>query len=184
MFSRESIASIIFILPSFLISAPDYETYSYGCFFLYVSEALRPSVYYRYIHYRLTLQIIRSFALTDSQSATSTSADSSSFVVTILLGLTWPRGISHTSFLVYAPDLRTSVTIAFGALLSTANLPSCYAFVSGFCPSRHDFAIASSLPLVSLWNLRVALRFVGNYALPGLAPQMYGMPVILYKNNS
>ena len=69
---------------------------------------------HRDIHSRLTLQIIRPFALSCARTATSTSADSSAFVVTIPSGLPRPHGISHTSFIVYLPDLRIKVTVAFG----------------------------------------------------------------------
>lgn len=68
---------------------------------------------HRDIHSRLTLQIIRPFALSCTRTATTTSADSSAFVVTIPSGLPRPHGISHTSFIVYLPDLRIKVTVAF-----------------------------------------------------------------------
>ena len=68
---------------------------------------------HRNIHSWLTLRIIRSFALFCARTATSTSADSSTFVVTILNGLPRPHGISHTSFIVYLPNLRIKVTVAF-----------------------------------------------------------------------
>ena len=47
-------------------------------------------------------------------TATSTSADFLTFVVTILKGLSRPHGINHTSFIVYLPNLRIKVTVAFG----------------------------------------------------------------------
>ena len=39
-----------------------------------------------------------------------------------------------------------------------------HAFVSSFCSSGYDFAIASSLPHLTVRNLQVAFEFVGNYA--------------------
>ena len=75
-----------------------------------------------------------------------------------------PHGISHNSFLVYLPDLPFELTFAFRASLSFVSLPTQWALVSGFCPSGYDFAIASSLPHLTMWNLQVAIGFVGNYA--------------------
>ena len=98
-------------------------------------------------------------------------------------GLPRPHGISHTSFLVFSPDLRIKVTVAFGILLPFASSSAWYASVSDFCPSRHDFAIASSLSSVTAWNLQVAPGFVGNYATWGLSPQMHDMPVIKIKRD-
>ena len=77
---------------------------------------------HRDIHSRLTLQIIRPFALSCARTATSTSADSSAFVVTIPPGLPRPHGISHTSFLIYLPYLRIKVTVAFGNFAASGQL--------------------------------------------------------------
>ena len=76
---------------------------------------LRTSDYYisKYTDCLVRQCTIRPFALTVTRSATSASADSSTFVVTILNGLPRPRGISHTSFIVYLPNLRIKVTVAF-----------------------------------------------------------------------
>lgn len=89
-----------------------------------------------------------------------------------------PHGISRHSFLVYLPNLPAWVTFAFGASRLFARLPAIQAFVFGFCPSGYDFAMASSLPHLAVWNLPVAMGFVGNYAPDGLSPQNDGMPVV------
>jgi len=89
-----------------------------------------------------------------------------------------PRGISLQSFLVYLPDLRQRVTVAFWTSLSFASLSAVNAFLSGFCPSGYDFAIPSSRLHLTMQTLGVALGFVGNYAPCGLSPQTGGMPAI------
>ena len=106
-----------------------------------------------------------------------TSADSSLFVVTTM-SLVRPHGISRSSFLVYLPDLPIWVTVTFWTSLLCVNLSVIWALVSGFCSSGYDFAIASSLPHLTMRNLQITSRFVGNYALCGLSPQTNGMPVI------
>ena len=59
---------------------------------------------------------------------TMASADFSQFVVTMTFASpVRPRGISRQSFLVYLPDLRTWVTIAFGTSLPYASLSAMYA---------------------------------------------------------
>ena len=75
-----------------------------------------------------------------------------------------PHGINQYSFLVYLLGLRNRVTFTFWTSLPFANLSAYYAFVPSFCSSGYDFAIASSLPHLSMWNLQVAFEFVGNYA--------------------
>jgi len=90
-----------------------------------------------------------------------------------------PHGISHQSFLVYLPNLPTWVTVTFWTSLLLASSSAMQALVLDFCSSGYDFAIASSLPHLTMWNLQVALGFVGNYAPCGLSPQIDGMPVIL-----
>ena len=121
---------------------------------------------------------IRPFALTVTRSATSASADSSTFVVTILADCRGLAGkaihLSSFTCMVYATRLR----LPLGASLSLASLSAWCALVPCFCSSGHDFAIASSLPSVTTRNLQVAMGFVGNYAPYGLSPHMYDMPVI------
>lgn len=63
-----------------------------------------------------------------------------------VLPFTRSHGISRHSFLVYLPKLPAWVTIAFGASRLFARLPAMQAFVFGSCPSGYDFAMASSLP--------------------------------------
>ena len=94
-----------------------------------------------------------------------------------------PHGISRQSFLVYLPDLRLWVTIAFWTLLRLASLSAINALVSGFCSSGYDFAIPSSRLSVATQTLGVAMGFVGNYAPRGLSPQTDGMPVIPKKRH-
>ena len=48
--------------------------------------------------------------------------------------------------------------VAFGQLIRLLRP------VSSFCSSGYDFAIASSLPRFTAWNLQVAFEFGGNYA--------------------
>jgi len=55
------------------------------------------------------------------------------------------------------------------------------AFISGFCSSGYDFAIASSRPHLAMRTLQVAMGFVDSYAPDGLSPQTDGMPVIHMK---
>ena len=92
-----------------------------------------------------------------------------------------PHGISRQSFLVYLPDLRTWVTVAFWTSLSVASLSAMHALVSGFCSSGYDFAIPSFRLHLAVQTLGVAMGFVGNYAPRGLSPQTDGMPVIPQK---
>ena len=75
-----------------------------------------------------------------------------------------PHGINQYSFLVYLLDLRNRVTVTFWTSLLLVNSSACCALVSSFCSSGCDFAIASSLPHFTAWNLQVAFEFVGNYA--------------------
>ena len=60
------------------------------------------------------------------EKATSTSADFLTFVVTIPHkkkgGLPRPHGINHTSFIVYLPNLRIKVTVAFGSFTVLSQL--------------------------------------------------------------
>ncbi len=107
------------------------------------------------------------------------SADFSQFVVTTEFPSVRPHGISRQSFLVYLPNLLTWVTVTFWTSPLLASSSAMQALVSGFCSSGYDFAIASSLPHLTMRNLQVALGFVGNYAPCGLSPQIDGMPVIL-----
>ena len=74
-----------------------------------------------------------------------------------------PHGISPEPFLVYPPDLHHWVTVAFWTLRLFARSSTSVAFLSGSCPSGHDFAMASSLLYLAVQNLPVAIGFVGNY---------------------
>lgn len=88
-------------------------------------------------------------------TATSTSADFLTFVVTILNGLSRPHGINHTSFIVYLPNLRIKVTVAFGnftvfcQLVRLIRLHIRFLFVRPrvrycfFSPKRHHLKLAS-----------------------------------------
>ena len=88
-------------------------------------------------------------------TATSTSADFLTFVVTILKGLSRPHGINHTSFIVYLPNLRIKVTVAFGnftvlcQLVRLIRLHIRFLFVRPrvrycfFSPKRHRLKLAS-----------------------------------------
>jgi hypothetical protein len=78
------------------------------------------------------------------------SADFSQFVVTTDFPPVRSHGISRQSFLVYLPDLPAWVTIAFWTSLLHASLSAMQALVSGFCSSGYDFAIASSLPHLTM----------------------------------
>ena len=112
---------------------------------------------------------IRPFALTVTRSATSASADSSTFVVTIHGGLPRPRGISHTSFLVYLHGLRIKVTVAFrsftvfGQLVRLMRLSTMFLFVRPrfrycfFSPERHHSKLASRYRV--RWQLRPTWTF-------------------------
>ena len=89
-------------------------------------------------------------------TATSTSADFLTFVVTILKKrLSRPHGINHTSFIVYLPNLRIKVTVAFGnftvfrQLVRLIRLHIRFLFVRPrvrycfFSPKRHRLKLAS-----------------------------------------
>ena len=105
------------------------------------------------------------------------SADFSQFVVTTdRAPSVRPHGISPEPFPVYSPDLRIEVTIAFGTLMLSATSSAHYAFISGFCPSSHGFAIASSRLYLTVQTLQVALRFVGNYAPQDFHPRFGTCP--------
>jgi len=93
-----------------------------------------------------------------------------------------PRGISRQSFLVYLPDLRQRVTVAFWTSLPWVSLSAANALLSGFCPSGYDFTIPSSRLHLTTQTLGVAMGFVGNYAPCGLSPQTGGMPAIPKKS--
>ena len=75
-----------------------------------------------------------------------------------------PHGISIQSFHVYLPDLPTWVTVTFWTSPLYASLSAMRASLSGSCPSGYVFAIASSLPHLTMCDLQVAFGFVGNYA--------------------
>ena len=117
----------------------------------------------------MTLRIIRSFALSYARTATSTFADSSVFVVTILNGLPRPHGISHTSFIVYLPNLRIKVTVAFwnftvlGQLVRLIRLSIRFLFVRPrirycfFSPKGRPLKLASRYGV--RWQLRPAWTF-------------------------
>ena len=88
-------------------------------------------------------------------TATSTSADFLTFVVTILKRLSRPHGINHTSFIVYLPNLRIKVTVAFRnftvfcQLVRLIRLHIRFLFVRPrvrycfFSPKRHRLKLAS-----------------------------------------
>ena len=108
---------------------------------------------------------------------TMASADFSQFVVTTdRAPSVRPHGISPEPFPVYSPDLRIEVTVAFWTLMRLAILSVQYALVSGFCPSSHGFAIASSRLYLTVQTLQVALRFVGNYAPQDFHPRFGTCP--------
>ena len=75
-----------------------------------------------------------------------------------------PHGISPEPFLVYPPDLRHWVTVAFWTLRLAARLSASVALLSSSCSSGHDFAMASSPLHLTAQSLPVAIGFVGNYA--------------------
>ena len=87
-----------------------------------------------------------------------------------------PHGISPEPFPVYSPDLRIEVTVAFWTLMPIAISSAQYALISGFCPSSHGFAIASSRLYLTIQTLQVALRFVGNYAPQDFHPRFGTCP--------
>ena len=93
-------------------------------------------------------------------------------------GLTRPRGISHTSFIVYLPNLRFKVTIAFGNFTAVGQLVRSIRLSIRFLFIRPRIRYCFFSPEGAPWNLQVAMGFVGNYAPGGLSPQMYDMPVI------
>ena len=95
-----------------------------------------------------------------------------------------PHGISHQSFLVYLPNLHVRITFAFWTSLHIDSSSTAHAFVSGFCSSGYDFAIASSRLHLAMQTLQVALGFVDKYAPCGLSPQTNGMPAILQKKRT
>ena len=107
----------------------------------------------------------------------------SSLLLRLLRPPVRPHGISRQSFLVYLPDLRLRVTVAFWTSLPHASLSAVNALISGFCSSGYDFAIPSSRLHLAIQTLGVALGFVGNYAPRGLSPQTDGMPVIHNKGS-
>ena len=99
-----------------------------------------------------------------TRTATSTSADSSVLVVTILNGLPRPHGIRHTSFIVYLTNLRIKVTVAFwnftvlGQLVRLIRLGIRFLFVSPrirycfFSPKGRPLKLASRYGV--RWQLR------------------------------
>ena len=108
---------------------------------------------------------------------TMASADFSQFVVTTdRAPSVRPHGISPEPFPVYSPDLRIEVTVAFWTLMPVAISSAQYALISGFCPSSHGFAIASSRLYLTVQTLQVALRFVGNYAPRDFHPRFGACP--------
>ena len=98
---------------------------------------------------------VRSFAMYCTNTATSTSADFLTLVVTILKGLSRPHGISLISFIVYLPNLRIKVTVAFWnftvlcLLVRLIRLSIRFLFVRPrirycfFSPKRHRLKLAS-----------------------------------------
>ena len=90
-----------------------------------------------------------------------------------------PHGISSESFLVYLPDLRLGVTVAFGTSLLLASL-SIQTALYQVSVRQATISLFLLLTATSRWSgLGVAIRFVGNYAPCELSPQINGMPVIL-----
>ena len=98
---------------------------------------------------------VRSFAMYCTNTATSTSADFLTLVVTIIKGLSRPHGISLISFIVYLPNLRIKVTVAFRnctvfcLLVRLIRLSIRFLFVRPrirycfFSPKRHRLKLAS-----------------------------------------
>ena len=108
---------------------------------------------------------------------TMASADFSQFVVTTdRAPSVRPHGINPEPFPVYSPDLRIEVTVAFGTLMSLVISSAQYALISGFCPSSHGFAIASSRLYLTVQTLQITLRFVGNYAPRDFHPRFGTCP--------
>ena len=108
---------------------------------------------------------------------TMASADFSQFAVTTdRAPSVRPHGISPEPFSVYSPDLRIEITVAFWTLMPVAISSPHYALISGFCPSSHGFAIASSRLYLTIQTLQVALRFVGNYAPRDFHPRFGTCP--------
>jgi hypothetical protein len=79
------------------------------------------------------------------------------------------------AFLDYPPNLLAWVTVAFWTSPLLSSLSPMQALGLGFCSSVCDFAIASSPPHLTMWNLQVALGFVGNYAPCGFSLQIDGI---------
>ena len=63
-----------------------------------------------------------------------------------------PHGISHSSSLVYSPDLRARVTVIFWASLSLANSP---ALIASYPISIRQATISLSLPLAQASRLEL-----------------------------
>ena len=139
---------------------------------MYVSS-YHCQVYPQDIHLLRTVKLFRPSRFL----GTMASADFSQFVVTAdRAPSVRPHGISPKPFSVYSPDLRTEVTVAFGTLMSLAISSAQYALISGFCPSSHGFAIASSRLYLTIQTLQVALRFVGNYVPQDFHPRFGTCP--------
>ena len=116
---------------------------------------------------------------------TMASADFSQFVVTTdRAPSVRPHGINPEPFPVYSPDLRIEVTVAFGTLMSLVISSAQYALISGFCPSSHGFAIASSRLYLTVQTLQITLRFVGNYAPRDFHPRFGTCPSYQKKESS
>ena len=111
-------------------------------------------------------------------TATSTSADFLTFVVTILIRLSRPHGINHTSFIVYLPNLRIKVTVAFGNFTVFCQLVRLIRLHIRFLFVRPRVRYCFFSPKCHHLKLQVAIGFVDNYAPSGLSPQMYDIPVI------
>ncbi len=140
--------------------------------FIYVSS-YHCRAYPQDIHLRRTVKLFRPSRLL----GTMASADFSQFVVTTdRAPSVRPHGISPEPFPVYSPDLRIEVTVAFRTLMSQAISSAQHALISGFCPSSHGFAIASSRLHLTVQTLQVALRFVGNYAPRDFHPRFGTCP--------
>ena len=149
-------------MPCVLFSFPLPRTQPYVVCsdFIYVSS-YHCRAYPQDIHLRCTVKLFCPSRLL----GTMASADFSQFVVTAdRAPSVRPHGISPEPFPVYSPDLRIEVTVAFWTLMPIAISSTQYALISGFCPSSHGFAIASSRLYLTIQTLQVALRFVGNYA--------------------
>ena len=176
MFSLDSIFSsnsdILCVLLSFLL----FMVYSY-------ISAFTAHLRFAYIRYRISIKTYIRFARFVVQPfgfrlLWLLLTSHSSLLLRLMEPPVRPHGISRQSFLVYLPDLRIWVTIAFWTSLPIASLSAIYALLSGFCSAGYDFAIPSSRLYLTIQTLGVALGFVGNYAPCGLSPQIDGMPVI------